>query len=304
MNQWIRISTLALLLASVGIAQAATPVVTSKEYKVLLKPELFTSQPKVASNSFLADLKASLVSAGLDRTITSSFSKDKTRTVRFYDSPGTCRLRDLSYSFRERVTSGDRESTLKFRSTTSATAANTTITGSSSSAETKFELDVTAANNIYSKSTKQPLSNSKNLNKLKDVSDLYPSASSLNLPAQDAFQIVSNLTVNEITYAGPASDLGQQGAEFTVSLWYVNANDATPAVAEASFKVEEKDGDFTNKVTERSTLMFNTMKQMSSWVAANAVTKTNWVYQYQPTFCTTAGTGPDSVTSGSTAMPF
>lgn len=304
MNQWIRVSTLALLLASVGIAQAATPVVTGKEYKVLLKPELFSSQPKVTSNSFLTDLKAALVSAGFDRTIASSFSKDKTRTVRFYDSPGTCRLRDLSYSFRERVTSGDREATLKFRSTTSSTAANTVITSSSSSAESKFELDVTATNNIYSKSTKQPLSNSKNLNILDDVKDLYPSTSSLNLPSQEAFNIVSNLTVNEVTYAGPTSDLGQQSAEFTVSLWFANANDTTPAIVEASFKVEEANGDFTNKVTERSTLMFNTMKQMSSWVAANAMTKTNWVYQYQPTFCTTAGTGPDSVTSGSTAMPF
>ncbi|MGO1075933.1 hypothetical protein [Inquilinus sp. CA228] len=52
-----------------------------------------------------------------------------------------------------------------------------------------------------------------------------------------------------------------------------------------SFKVEDKDGDFTDKVDQRSKLMFDTIRGMTGWVSTNPTTKTQWVYQYQPNFC-------------------
>jgi len=296
--RWMKAGVLAAAMAMAGWAHADVP--TSREYKVMLNPALFANQPKIASNAFLADLKAALTSAGFDRTIGGSFAKDKERTVRFYDSPGTCQLRAQSYSFRERVDS-DRESTLKFRSTSQSAAAAVTIKGTQSGAESKFEMDKTASVEAYSRSTKQDFSTSKNLNKMKDVTDLYSKATGLTVTPNDPLVIVGNLSVWEKTYDGPNSDLGQQGADFSVSLWYMNENDNAPVVAEASFTVEEKDGDFTNKVTQRSTLIFNTMTQMSSWTSPNAIPKTTWVYQYDPTFCN-AGTG--SSTEAATTMPF
>lgn len=282
---WLKIAALGAAWAMVGAAQADVP--TSREYKVLLKPALFADHPKNASNAYLADLKAALASAGFDRSVDGSFAKDKERTVRFYDSPGSCQLRAQSYSFRERV-SDKRESTLKFRSTSQSAAAGVTITGSESGADSKFEMDKTASATAYSRSTKQNFSNGKNLNKMKDVTDLYPVATGLGIVRDDPLVVVGGLSIWEKTYDGPDSDLGQQGADFTVSLWYLNENDSTPVVAEASFTVEASGGDFTNKVTQRSELIFNTMTQMSSWTAPTAIPKTNWVYQYDPSFCSTS----------------
>jgi hypothetical protein len=180
-------------------------------------------------------------------------------------------------------------------------AAGVTIKGSESNASSKFEVDTTASVTAYSRSTKQDFSSSKNLNKLKDVKDLYPTATGLSVTGDAPMTVVSGLTIYEKTYDGATSDLGQQAAEFSVSLWYLNASATTPAVAEASFKVEEKNGDFTNKVTQRSELVFTTMTQMASWVAPTATPKTTWVYQYDPSFCNSPA---PAGAAQSSALPF
>jgi hypothetical protein len=60
---------------------------------------------------------------------------------------------------------------------------------------------------------------------------------------------------------------------------------APGAVAEMSFKVKADNGDFTGKVTDRSKLLFATMRAMNLWASMSIITKTEWVYQYQPSFC-------------------
>jgi hypothetical protein len=283
MMTWLRFGLVGLVLAA-GSAQAADKL-TGKEYKVLLDPTKFQAQPVATANTFLGELRTKLAAAGFDRTVDGSFAVDKVRTVRYYDSPGTCRLNNLGYNFRERVEGTKREINLKFRSDSQSTAANTNVGGSSSDAETKLEADITPPFKfVYSHSTTEPLSATKNLNILDDVVDLFPPTKSLNLPKQETLAIVGNLSINERTYDGPQSDLGQQDAEFTLTLWYAGSS-STVANAEVSFKVEDKDGDFTDKVDQRSKLIFDTIRGMSSWVSTNPTTKTQWVYQYQPNFC-------------------
>lgn len=283
MMTWLRIGLAGLVLIAGG-AQAADKL-TGKEYKVLLDPTKFQAQPVATANTFLGELRTKLTAAGFDRTVDGSFAVDKVRTVRYYDSPGTCRLNTLGYSFRERVQDADREINLKFRSDSQSTAANTDVGGNDKDAETKLEADITPPFKwVYSHSTTEPLSATKNLNILDDVVDLFPPTKSLNLPKQEALDIVGNLSITERTYDGPDSDLGQQDAEFTLTLWYANSS-ATVANAEVSFKVEDKDGDFTDKVDQRSKLMFDTIRGMTSWVSTSPTTKTQWVYQYQPNFC-------------------
>ena len=114
--------------------------------------------------------------------------------------------------------------------------------------------------------------------------DLFPPTEDLGLPSHEALNIVGNLSITERTYDGPVSDLGQQDAEFSLTLWYAGSS-ATVASAEVSFKVEDKDGDFTTKVDQRSKLIFDTIRGMGAWVSTNPTTKTQWVYQYQPGFC-------------------
>jgi len=283
MMTWLRFGLVGLVLAA-GSAQAADTL-TGKEYKVLLDPTKFQAQPVATANTFLGELRTKLTAAGFDRTVDGSFAVDKVRTVRYYDSPGTCRLNALGYNFRERVEGTKREINLKFRSDSQSTAAGRDVSGSDDDAETKLDADITPPFKwVYSHSTTEPLSATKNLNILDDVVDLFPPTEDLNLPSQEALSIVGALSITERTYDGPQSDLGQQDAKFDLTLWYANGS-STVASAEVSFKVEDKDGDFTDKVDQRSKLIFDTVRGMAGWVSTNPTTKTQWVYRYQPNFC-------------------
>ncbi len=286
MFHWLKIAAgTAAAFVYVTCAAQAADALTSKEYKILLTPSLFDSQPLTVANQFLTDLKAKLKTTTFDRTVDGKFAEDERRTVRFYDSPGTCRLKAAGYMLRTRGDGKDTEITLKFRSPSQSTAAATDVSGSVSGAKTKLEDDIVPPfKETFSHSTTETLSASKNLNILDDVADLFPGTKSLNLPNKDPLSLVSNLDITEQTYAGAESDLGQQDADFSLTLWYVG-NASKPSVAELSFKIKSDSGDFTGKVTDRSKLLFDTTRGLTQWVSTSTVTKTEWVYQYQPSYC-------------------
>lgn len=282
---WLNNAILALLATS-QIAAAATAQVGSREYKVLLKPELFKTSPGDASNSFLTNLKSSLQTNGFDRTIDGSFSADNDRTVFFFDTKGSCALRSAGYSMRERDDGSKRKIELKFGSSDQTTSANRDVSGNSSKAETKFEDDITPpSKETFSHSTSEPLPDSKNINKAKDIKDLFPTTTQFDSIKDQALVKVSGLTIHELTFDGPTSDLGQETAEFTITVWYANGA-SSPSLAEVSFGVPtNSDGVFTTKVTQRSQLIFNTIQNMTNWVLSPSTTKTAWVYAYQSGFC-------------------
>ena len=283
--KWNHAAALALFAAS-QVAHAGTPSVGSREYKVLLNPVAFDSSPVDTANRFLTDLQASLAANGFDSTVKKTFSADNDRTVLYYDSPGTCAVKQAGYSMRERDDSSGRNIELKFGSANETTSANTDVSGSSSKASSKLEDDITPpSNQTYSHSTNEPLSNSKNINHLSDINDIFPTTHVFDSISTQSLVPVSGLSIHELTFDGPTSDLGQEDADFTMTVWYANGS-STPALAEISFEVDvNDDGVFTDKVTSRSQLIFNTIQGMTNWVQSPSSTKTAWVYKYQPTFC-------------------
>jgi len=275
---WLHLGLVGLLGVA-SAAQAADDPLTAKEYKVLLDPAKFRTQPVDAANAFLEELRDKLAAAGFDRIVKNDFEDDENRTVRFYDSPGTCRLRALGYSVRERVEGTKHKINLKFRSDSQSTAAGTDVSGSSGEAE--LEADITPPfKPVYSHSASETLPSDKTLTTLADMVALFPPTASLTLPGQEALSVVGNLSINERTYDGPKSDLGQNKAEFTLTLWYVGSPPEV-ASAEVSFKIEDKDkdGDFTTEVDRRSKLMFDTIQGMNAWISTASTTKTQWVYR-------------------------
>ncbi|MBN3803508.1 hypothetical protein GXB81_10625 [Paraburkholderia sp. Ac-20336] len=283
--KWNHAAALAFFAAS-QVAHAGAPSVGSREYKVLLMPSAFDSSPVDTANRFLTDLQASLAANGFDSTVKKSFKADHDRTVLYYDSPGTCVVRQTGYSMRERDESGDRKIELKFGSPNESTSANTDVTGSSSKASSKLEDDITPpSNETFSHSTSEPLSDSKNINHLSDINDLFPTTHAFDSISSQPLVPVSGLSIHELTFDGPTSDIGQEDADFTMTVWYANGS-TTPALAEISFEVDVSDkGVFTDKVTARSQLIFNTIQGMTNWVQSPSSTKTAWVYKYQPSFC-------------------
>jgi len=298
--------------------------VTSREYKVMLNPSGFTGTNPLSSVTSLwtalkpvIDSTAGLKDGGGHR-YAGSFSLDKTRAVRFYDTAGSnkCVLNKANYVFRERVpvsgTTEDtskREVTLKYRDPDFYIASKKDLTGEDDDSETKFEEDigrkiVTIQNgsttqrvtdlkatftSLFAHSTTQPIGASKNLNDLDDPLGLYPgledglAEENASYSSSDAIVIVSGLQIFERVYSGGTIDLGGLTAEVDVTLWYDKAAASynTPLVAELSFKYElaDPDDEFTRPVVWRAKQLFLGLQSLSQ-VDPSRATKTAFVYDY------------------------
>ncbi|WP_342346716.1 hypothetical protein [uncultured Nitrospira sp.] len=205
---------LLLVLTSLSIqgAHAKDPSPTSREYKLMLKPEIFNgTDPLPAIQTLwnmsfqpILDTTLDLHSDGKPR-YHGSFHLDKERIVRFWDTPAPrpCLLKRHGYIFRERVRIEEgnkktREVTLKFRSADQYLAATKEMIAKNDKAETKFEEDIgqvivqvfdefgvlhryTDSNpsfkSVYSHSTTHPFGENKTPNTIKDVLNLYPGLS-------------------------------------------------------------------------------------------------------------------------------
>ena len=278
------LGVLFLLLVSTN-SFAITPV-GSREYKLLLEPTLFNgSNPELMVAAFWTDLDQ-LIQTTIVRPTAGSFTLNKTRTVKFYDTTPTCLLYANNLVFREREENSIREVTLKYRSFDRYVSAHQDMSGTESDALTKFEEDISAAYSIkYSHSTTQGISATKNLNKMDDPVRLYPGLLNYNFDDTQAISLVGDLTVLELVYKGTSVDLGSENGDFSLTLWYNIVDLSMPAVAEVSFKYKDADGYYSKNVVTRAQDLFKSMQTMDTWLATNSISKTAFVYNYDQNFC-------------------
>lgn len=281
---------LAASAAAVCASAAPSPLVQGREYKLMLDPSQFTGssttlQTKV--NAYWNDVKTVITSALLSRTASGNLTFDQQRSGMFYDVPTTCELNKLGYILRERVNaSGTRELTLKYRSIDRYISGAKNVNGNQAGAETKFEDDITAPYKaVFSNSSKQNISAGKNINYTQDIVDLYPGFSGENLWNQLPLVKVGNATITEKTWKGGLADLGSKNGEFTLTLWYTSSSSITPSLVEVSFSYGDSDEVYTGKVAGNAKLLLEKMQAMATWPLPSGLTKTAWVYAYQPGFC-------------------
>lgn len=283
-----------------GAALSDEQALDSYEYKLMLQPESFLASGRNETIDALwsKDIAESLSAVSGVEASGTSFFPEKDRAVRFWDSE-RCLLLRHGYAFRERVKIKDdeerkdkRKVTLKYRNEERATAAAKDLS-SKESGKSKFELDVTAGRepdsptrSIYSKSTTQTIESGKRLNKLDDPLGLYP-ALAADLEAQGAefdedapLLVVADLTVREQVYEGPLASLGEQGAAFSLTLWF-DSEAVTldrPLLAELSFKVENAAGQTADaEVLARAERLFEALLALPQR-DASACTKTRSLY--------------------------
>ena len=270
----------------------AAPQVTSREYKLLLQADKFSYSNESADVNTYIDQAKTFIAQQIGRTVSGTMVLDKQRLVRFYDSPSSCLLNNMGYSFRERVEKGASEVTLKFRSYDHYLADFSDLSSPTSGSKTKLEDDITqtATQGFLvgaSKSTTAP--NTRTLNDFLDIHTHFPGfKTAFGISDNQALSLVGGLTVFERTYSGVNIDLGEFDADVEVSLWYTQAPYAglKPAVAEVSFKYEDPNANYTNKVVQRAAISFSALKSLSNYNAPSTTqTKTQFVYQYQPNFC-------------------
>ncbi len=283
------ISSLALFFSVLNITSVSAdtpPAVSSREYKLMLQPSLFNGNNPVAMiNTYWNDLKT-VINTVLSRSTSGNFMLSHQRIIRFYDTLSSCLLNRNNLIFRERIEGDQREVTLKYRSPDRFIAAYQDMSAIAGDAETKFEEDLSAPFiSKYSHSTTQNISSSKNLNRMDDPIGLYPGLLSYQFDDTLPIAIVGNLTITEQVYQGPSIDLGSKNGEFSLTLWYANGNTGAPVVAEISFKYADANEDYSENVVARAKILFELMQTMDTWQISTALTKTAYVYGYNPSFC-------------------
>ena len=287
-----KVVLVAMLCLSINVS-AANREVDSREYKLLLNTHLFTGNELIRTskvNDYWKTLKRAIKEGSLKSDTSGSLSLDKNRTISFYDVQGSCDLFNAGYSFRERVENDGRKVTLKFRSADQPIANAKDIRGKKSNAKSKFEEDISAPFiSTYSSSTTQKIGKNKNLNKMDDPVGLYPGLKSEHFDESIAINKVSHLTVSEYVYKNATADLDSVDAEFSLTLWYNEAESKTQAiVAEISFKYKGDHSRFSDEVGTRAKALFiemQTSPQLINWNSPDSLSKTATIYQYDHDFC-------------------
>ncbi|MET1255528.1 hypothetical protein [Aliikangiella maris] len=278
-------------LAAIAANVKANPDVTSREYKLMLKANSFSYTNEALNVLELLDNIETTVESAISRNVTGTAKLSKVRDIKFYDVEKTCVLKHIGYSFRERMTGGNSEVTLKFRSADRYISNFENLSAISNQAESKLEADIgisstSTFNVVYGHSTKVP--NSRTINKMDDINEQFPGfqqnyafSNSLDL------NLVGNLTIREHVYKGVVIDLGKFDAEISVTLWYnaVPSGNQMPVVAEVSFKYEDNSADYTKKVVNRAKQSFEAIQGLTNWIDPNSKTKTKFIYDYNSSFC-------------------
>ncbi|MFI0432481.1 MAG: hypothetical protein ACH36H_05020, partial [Candidatus Nanopelagicales bacterium] len=191
-------------------------LVTSREYKVMLKPDLFIGDAAAFSAAvaeFWAALRDRL--GTIDIPVSGGFDEVKAmRLIRFFDT-GANSLHGESYIVRERLdtVSEEREVTLKFRHPDRYVAGDRVMEAASDTSKTKFEEDVKPPFvSVFSFSTTAPLEAAAELATLGDVADIFPGLQDAvnDLPREEPLQLVAGFTAKEVVLAGAEILLGKR----------------------------------------------------------------------------------------------
>ncbi len=264
--------------------------VVSREYKVMLKKQRFMgSQVNLLQRAaeFWHDFQGSIQDIVID-TDGSLNEIEKERSIRFYDTADR-RIRRGDYVFRERVDlkTNKREVTLKYRHPDRYISQDRDMAAANvDQGKTKFEEDIKLPFiKLYSFSTKQPISDDKNLNQLNDPGDLYPDFKKRlkSYQKNEPIKVVNNFTAREVVITGADFQIRKSPkveAECALVVWYdVAGEEDQPVVVEFSFKYENKQEEYGGKASQRAYEVFGRLKdRLGDWVDPEGITKTAYVY--------------------------
>jgi hypothetical protein len=264
--------------------------VVSREYKVMLRPELFKGDhDKLLTHaaSLWKDLSRTLADVVLRSA--GGLSKVKTRRlIRFLDTRDR-RLNGADYIFRERRELDDttREMTLKFRHPDRflAQARDMTPAGAAK-AKTKFEEDIKAPFiSLYSFSTTIGVADSARWSAIKDLVKQFPDLDKRlgDIDQAERLQTVNDFTARELVLHGGAVQIGKTpdvDAEWALIVWYDERGDhASPAAVELSYRYGDKNESYGGGLTRRAYDIFTVLQSdLKRWVDPNPRTKTAFAF--------------------------
>jgi hypothetical protein len=266
--------------------------VTSREYKVMLRPGRFKGREKAllkAAGAFWRDFAKrvadiAVAASGDLAAITTR------RSITFYDTRDR-RLNQARYIFRERreADSRERDFTLKFRHSDRYVTQDREMDASPpADAKTKFEEDIKGPFvSLYSFSTKITVRDEDTAFKtVEDLRRRFPGIVERVDRLDDAARLsaVNGFTARELVLTGAMLQVGRTpkvDAECALIVWYdEDGNSQKPVAVEFSYRYGDKEEAYGGGTTRRAFEIFNVLQsKLSKWVDPKPRTKTAFVYQ-------------------------
>jgi hypothetical protein len=265
--------------------------VVSREYKVMLRPRLFSGAEDAAlatAHALWLDVGKNIgaVVVGADGDLSRIKAR---RLITFFDTRARG-LDEAHYIFRERrATDGSqREVTLKFRHPDRFFAqARDLKARSAAAAKTKFEEDIKGPFvSLHSFSTTVAITDQAKFARLGDVMELFPDLDE-RLPGADKkepLRAVNDFTAREVVIDGAHAQMGKTpkvDAEWALIVWYdEHGKSKTPIAVELSFRYGDKSEDYSGGLTRRASEVFGIIQtRLKRWVDPKPRTKTAVAFQ-------------------------
>jgi hypothetical protein len=263
--------------------------VVSREYKIMLRPKLFTGAEKVLvaqAHALWRDIAGKVAPVALGTA--GDLSRIKTRRlITFNDTPQR-RLIEAGYICRERRSEigAGREITLKFRHPDRFLAQAREMRANASKARTKFEEDIKVPFvSLYSFSTTVSVDADATFTNVRDLVRLFPDLARRMDDGNDGEPLrpVNDFTAREVVIDGAAMRIGktpEANAELALIVWYdTNIDDPEPVAVEASYRYGDKNEQYGGGVTRRASDVFDAMQsRLKRWVDPKPMTKTAFVF--------------------------
>ena len=261
----------------------------SREYKLLLNSKMFSGdreQILKCANRFWDEFCTLLNPMHIDVAGVPETLKSE-RLIRFYDTKEH-RLYRNAYLFRERndVFTGEREVTLKHRHPDRYLTQDRDMSvKQGKSSQIKFEQDIKAPYlTLFSYSSKLPVAEGKNLNRMDDPGRLFPGlASSLDdYKSDEKLVLVNNFTAREEVLGGADLLLGREQntkAECALIFWYNMADDRqSPTLVEFSYRYKNKKETYSGYVAQQAYDIFLQLQKLQLWIDPSMLSKTEYIY--------------------------
>lgn len=211
----------------------------TREYKIDLDPAQFSP---TNPGSDIRRIAAIVARAARDSGATLGDKREaiEHQTVRYYDVPHQCSLRDAGWVLRERIEGAKRELTLKLRRADRAAVIATTVQARGKKSRTKLEEDITPPDHVWlSRSATVDVDKTVALANAGEAVRIFPALSSL--PASTRLAVVNDLSIEQTDVDLPRWRWAALKASPGMTLWATSPGQAFVA-AEFSFRVTVPEG--------------------------------------------------------------
>jgi hypothetical protein len=265
--------------------------VVSREYKVMLRPRLFTGAEEsvlAKAHALWQDVAEKIGEAVVHVDGDLSHIKAR-RLISFFDTRDH-RLDEAHYIFRERrgTDGSKREVTLKFRHPDRFFAqARDMKARTSQEAKRKFEEDIKGPFvSLHSFSTTVAIADAAKFAKLGDVMELFPDLADRIKGADknEPLRVVNDFTAREVVVDGAKAQMGKTpkvDAEWALIVWYdQQSRGQTPIAVELSYRYGHKSEEYSGGLTRRASDVFHVIQTgLKRWVDPKPRTKTAVAFQ-------------------------